>query len=504
MRVRIDRASKMPIYRQIEQQLRSLILEGQLPQGRRLPSERELARHLGVNRTTVVNAYRELAADGLVEGHVGRGTIVSSPTLPISPRTTTPEPLRWAGLIRARNRGVHLALTRHVARLAAQPDTISLAGGVPGIAQSPALDLEQAIEHVSQSGNATLLSDSPIEGLSNLREELARRLLMKGCGNIPSSHIFVVSGAQQGLYLLARLLLQPGEAVLVESPTYLGALEVFRTVGARLVSVPVDDQGMHVETVEGILANGRIRLIYTIPNFQNPTGSTLSAERRKVLLQLAQRYRVPILEDDLYGELFYDALPPVPIKALDNQDYVVYSGSLSPVLGSGLRLGWLAVPPAIAEPLTALRQAIDLHPSTFIQALVHELLVAGAFDSHVEWLRETFRRRRDAMCGQMKAHMPSGVTWKTPEGGLYIWCSLPEGIISRVLLEEAANEGVVFAPGEMFFPHGGGEGFMRLNFADLPEEDAEEGIARLAKAISRLKRHLKPRVPSTDAIKPVV
>ncbi len=504
MQIAIERDSRVPVYRQIEAQIRTLILEGRLPKGARLPSERILARHLGVNRTTVVNAYRELSADGLVKGRVGHGTIVLGPV----PRQEEAEPpagmpLVWTGLIRSRVRGLQSLVVRRVADLASRPGIISLATGVPEVTSSPYLHLEQTVQKVITSGQRALLQDSPIAGLMPLRAELARRLAMKGCSKPSASQVLILSGSQQGLYLVAQLLLEPGDAVLVESPTYLGALEVFRAIGARLIGVPVDSQGMHVKAAEQIMSRVNIRLIYTIPNFQNPTGSTMSAERRTALLALAQRFQVPILEDDLYGELFYDVSLPAPIRAADEGGYVLYLGSLSPVLGPGFRLGWLVAPLAVIEPLTALRQAMDLHPGNFVQEVVYELLVSGSFDIHLEWVRRAYAARRDTMLAALEQYMPGTIRWQPPQGGFYVWCSLERPLSSRDLLEEAAEEGVVFVPGEAFFPDGRGEQFLRLSFAHASLEEITEGIRRLAKVARRLEKRERQDT-SVETDRPIV
>ena len=497
MQLAIRRDSDTPTYRQIESQIRSLILEGRLPAGARLPAERVLARHLGVNRTTVVNAYRELAADGLIAGRAGRGTVV----LGVAERAEAsaepaPVPLAWSGLIRPRLRSIQSPLVRRVADLAARPGTISLAAGIPEILTSPHIALDKTVGRLLDSCRESLLQDSPVLGLMHLREELARRLALKGCSRPAANQILILSGSQQGLYLVAQLLLEPGQAVLVESPTYVGALEVFRALGARLIEVPVDEQGMRVSAAEQIMAHVDVRLIYTIPNFQNPTGSVMSAERRAALLALAQRHRVPILEDDLYGELFYEANPPAPMRALDRGGFVLYLGSLSSVLGPGLRLGWLVAPPALIEPLAALRRTVDLHPSNLTQQAVCELLGDGSLDAHLAWVRRAWASRRDALLDALESHMPPSVRWGRPQGGLYVWCSLAAPLNSRELLEEAANEEVVFVPGNVFFADGQGEAYMRLSFAHLSALDIAEGVRRLARAVKRLEKQPKHDGPS--------
>lgn len=506
MYIAIERQSSIPIYRQIEARIRTMILEGRLPPGSRLPSERALALHLGVNRTTVVNAYRELSADGLVEGRVGQGTIVRGPRPSQGEEGPyAPVPLAWTGLLRPRTRSVRSQLVHRVADLAAQPGIISLAAGVPLAMPSPHLHLEEVVQRVMEDRGQALLQDSPSGGFLDLRAGLARRLALRGWSKPSANQVLILSGSQQGLYLVAQLLLEAGDAVLVESPTYLGALEVFRAVGARLIGVPVDEQGMQVEAAGRILAHLDVRLIYTIPNFQNPTGSTMSAERRGTLLALAQRYQVPILEDDLYGELYHESSPPASIRSTDEAGCVLYLGSLSPILGPGLRLGWLVAPSAIVEPLTALRQAIDLHPNNFVQAVVAELLANGSLDAHLEWVRRAFASRQEIMLAALKRHLPPSVQWNRPGGGFYVWCSLPRLMSGRELLEEAAQEGVVFVPGEAFFPDGHDGHFMRLSFAHASAEEIEEGVHRLARAFKRLERHLGERRPElAEAGRPVV
>jgi len=502
MHITIDRTQGVPLYRQIVAQMRALILEGRLPPGSRLPSERVLASHLGLNRTTVVNAYRELAADGLVEGHVGRGTIVSG--RPEQEAQPPPVPLAWSGLVRPCVRLLRNPLVEHVADLVSRPDTISLASGVPKTATSPHIHLEQTIHRVASSQAQALFEDSPAVGLMPLRTELSRRLAMKGFGKLSPRRILLVSGSQQGLYLVAQLLLEAGDAVLVEAPTYLGALEAFRAVGARLVEVPMDNQGMRVDAAERLLMHTDVRLIYTIPTFHNPTGAVMGRERRERLLALAQRHQVPILEDDLYGELFYDASPPAPIGAADREDCVLYLSGISSTLGPGLRLGWLAVPSALVDPLTALRRAMDLHPSNLIQGVVWELLSDGSLDAHLGWVRATYARRRDAMIAALEEWMPKEVTWNRPEGGFYVWCGLGESVRSSELLDVAAAEGVVFVPGSAFFPGGHGDCHLRLSFVHSSEEEIHEGVRRLARAIGRWDTRERQRPASPEAGRPVV
>jgi DNA-binding transcriptional MocR family regulator len=222
-------------------------------------------------------------------------------------------------------------------------------------------------------------------------------------------------------------------------------------------------------------------------------------------LTLAQQHQVPILEDDLYGELAYDTSPPAPLRAIDEEGCVLYLSGLSSILGPGLRLGWLLVPSALVKPLTALRQAMDLHPDNFVQEVVHALLTDGSFDAHLEWVRSTYARRRETMLASLERYMPPGVRWNRPQGGFYIWCSLPQILNSEELLDKAAAGGVVFIPGSVFFSDGRGERFMRLSFVGALAEEIEEGVRRLAAAVGELAKSMQKEEPFlSDSGRPVV
>ncbi len=485
MQITLDRGSPVPLYRQIVRQVREMILSGRLPPGARLPAERSLAAALSVNRTTIVNAYQELQADGLVEAHVGRGTIVRPPLS--SARREFLPPLSWPNLLASRARQLQELATQEIARLAAQEDMIGLATGLPTQEMSPIVDLQQLVHGILGREGVRVLRDSPTEGLEPLREAIAAWLALKGCA-VTSRRVLIVSGSQQGLDLIARLLLEPDDAVIVETPTYLGALNVFRMAGARLIGIPTDESGMQVDLLEPLLAHYRPRLIYTIPTFQNPTGATLSPERRERLLSLARRYQVPVLEDDSYSDLYYEAHPPAPLLAYERHEVVLHLSSLSPVLGPGLRLGWIVAPTPVIGPLAALKQIADLHPSTLSQAMALELLRSGQLTAHLEWVRQVYARRRDAMEQALRRYAPAGLVWQTPQGGFYYWCRLPDGLRAWDVLYEAAHEGVVFVPGELFFSDGEGSSFLRLNFSHPTEGEIEEGVRRLAQAVHRLRR----------------
>jgi DNA-binding transcriptional MocR family regulator len=501
MMLRLDRDSHTPLYLQIRNRLREMILDGTLGEGSRLLPERKMAAALGVNRSTVVNAYRELAADGLVEARVGRGTTVCRPPLPPTtqppkPLTTQsalslpPHPLVWNEYFVPRLEEGRDPLLRDLMTLLTRPDTISFAAGIPAPELYPLDDFRQTMAHVLNTAGQNLLQPCPVEGYYPLRQTIARRMAGRGA-TVRAENILIVTGSQQGLDLIARAFLRAGDEVVVEAPSYLGALQIFSAAGARLLGVPLDEEGMRLDVLENILIRYRPKLIYTLPTFQNPSGCTMASRRRLRLLELARRYRVPIVEDDPYGELYYTEQPPSPLLALDQDGYVIYLSTFSKILFPGLRLGWVAAPRPVIERLRQIKQLADLHCSTLIQGAVHEFCQRGALDKHLNRVRDLYRQRRDAMLAALAEHGPTGLQWDEPQGGFNLWCRLPPGVKARQLMAEAARRDVALVPGEVFYPDGGGQEEMRLNFSCPPVALIEEGIQRLGATLTTMMRRRK-------------
>ncbi len=297
----------------------------------------------------------------------------------------------------------------------------------------------------------------------------------------------MVAGSQQGLFLLASTMIDPGDLVAIESPTYLGALQVFRAAGARLLSIPVDEHGMRVELLEDLISRRRPKLIYTLPTFQNPTGSSMSYDRRQRLLALAARYQVPIIEDDPYGALRYEGRPLPTLHAMDRHGTVVYLSTVSKVLFPGFRIGWITGPRPVIERLALMKQIVDLDTNPLAQWAVWAFLDRGLIHQHLERLREVYPARRDRMIAALERHVDDVMDWSRPAGGFYLWCRLHDGLRSRDLLAEAARAGVAIAPGETFYPDGEGEAALRLNFTLPNEAEIDEGVVRLAHAIEALR-----------------
>ena len=490
MLVQLDRGSKIPYHLQIRNQLRERILSGALPPGSRLPATRDLARALGVNRTTVVTAYRALWSEGLVKGRAGGGTVVARPPEAPGRPSPAPLPLVWEDRYTARVRP-----SAHWTEGAApkgRTDVIPFDAGSPPAELFPVDAVREAVADVLARG-PNALRYTPAPGDPELRRLLAERLELAGIRATPSQ-VLVLSGSEQGIFLVAQALLEPGDGVVVEAPTYPGALRTFRILGAQLHPVPVDEDGMRLDVLEGVLAHGRPKLIYTVPTFHNPTGTTMSADRRRALLDLAYRYRVPILEDDPYHALRYEGAPVPPIKALDRQNHVIYLSTFSKAFFPGLRVGWLVAPSGVTERLAALRRSLDLCPSSLGQAVAHELLRRNT--GHVERVVPIYRARRDAMLAALDRHCRRLMDWHRPQGGFFVWVKLRDGVYAEELLAEAVRTGVTFVPGRPFFPEGaGGEAQVRLSFPGVSEERIEEGVRRLAAAFRRCRTRQGKEVP---------
>jgi 2-aminoadipate transaminase len=486
--VRIERGGGVPLYRQICQQLREAILTGDLPEGARLPTERALARELGVNRTTVMNAYNELASEGLVEGHVGRGTLVRRSFADLDGDECEPEMPSWLlGLAAGESEllGPDARVISELTALGEHEEMISFASAAPAPELLPAEIFSMICSDGLLRDRQRALGYCPVEGLQSLRQGIAARMRRRGVA-VDARHILILSGSTQGIGLIGRFILRPGDEVVVEVPTYIGAIQAFRALGARVIGIPLDTEGMRLDLLESILARHRPRLIYTLPTFQNPTGVVMSPERRRRLLALCRRYQVPVLEDDSYGELYFDAPPPPPIKALDSSEQVIYLSTYSKMLAPGLRVAWLAGPEPMIERLSLHKQVFDLNTNALGQWLVSEVLRRGLLDEHLSRASASYRRKRDLMLQAIERYWPREVRVNRPSGGFHLWCRLPSGLRARTLLREAAAERVAFLNGEPFHVDGGGQQYIRLSYVYPGEAQIEEGIRRLGMVMKRL------------------
>jgi GntR family transcriptional regulator / MocR family aminotransferase len=486
MRIPLDRQNNIPIYRQIKDYLCENILSGSLAPETRLPATRQLAEELGVSRITVKNAYAELESDGLIVTREGSGTYVFS-TVP-TPALTENDAGRIWPLWQKEVEGeddppgdAQRPASRH-------PQPISFTG-VGDPRQFPIKDFYKAMQTViHKDGTAALEYGDFDGGYAPLRQTITHVLASQGIQARPE-HVLITSGSQQALALVCQILLKAGDVVLVESPTYNLALELFRTLRLKIVGIPIDSNGLRVDLLEPLLQQHHPRLIYTIPNFQNPSGTCLSASRRRQLVTLAECYNVPIFEDDFVGDLRYDGRSQPAIKALDPGGGVIYSGTFSKMLMPGLRVGYMVADGPIFTGLVQHKRVNDLTTSTLIQRTLDEYVSVGRYQAHLRRSSRLYRKRRDAILAAIKRYLPQDIQADTPMGGLFIWLRLAENMSSQKLLALALEEGVEFAPGTRFFPSpADGERYLRLNFATHTPDEIETGIKRLAIAMTRLEK----------------
>ena len=485
MRIPLDRQSEIPLYQQIKFHLRQGILSGSLAPETRLPASRQLARDLGVNRITVETAYSELEADGLVFSRVGSGTYILHPqTLAPIPKDNPSAvwPL-WQQNIQIEKNTYGSTETNVPLKVDKHPNFISFASGSSAPHLFPADDFRKVLQNVMRRDGIEALQYGESNGYAPLRATIAHVLASQGLQALPEN-ILITAGSQQALSLVSQLLLKPGDTILVESPTYGGALELFQALNFSVVGIPVDKQGMQVENLEKLLQQNHPKLIYTIPNFHNPTGTCLSGSRRRELIVLADRYNVPILEDDFVGDLRYDGRTQPSLKALDPGGRVIHVSTFSKMLMPGLRVGFLLIEGPIYERLVNFKRVNDLATSSLIQRALEAYVTVGRYQAHLRRSCQIFRKRRDAMVTAIKKYLPTNVEFEIPQGGLFIWLHLPDKMSSGDLLQEAYKKGVDFVPGSKFFPDGGQkQAWMRMNFVTQPPEKIEDGIKRLGQAI---------------------
>ena len=374
---------------------------------------------------------------------------------------------------------------RELLKLTTMPEIISFAGGLPAPELFPTEDLKKVDEAVLTKEGQAALQYGTTEGYTPLREQIAGRMKKSFMVDCTPENIVITSGSQQGLSLLAQIFLNPGDVVLVESPTYLGAINAFKLCGPEFVEVPTDDKGIIPEELEKILAKcgGRVRMMYVIPEFQNPTGITWPMERRKAFMDIINRYDFPVLEDDPYGELRFDGDKVPSLKSMDTKGNIIFLGSFSKILMPGLRIAWMVADPTIIDKVVKLKQAVDLQSSSFGQRQTSFFIDMYDLDAHVAKIKELYKKRRNLMCDSMKEYFPEGITFTYPEGGLFTWVTLPEGMDAKELMPKVLAKNVAYVPGGPFYPHGGNANHFRLNYSNMPEERIVEGIKRLAEVL---------------------
>jgi len=410
----------------------------------------------------------------------------------------------WTSRYAQRTRGVKSSAIRELLKITQRPEIISFAGGLPAPDVFPVVRFREACQKVLEQSSSLALQYGASEGYEPLREMVARHIARYGIKAKPGN-VLITSGSQQALDLIGKLLINPGDRVLVEAPTYLGALQAFDVYGAECVSVPSDEDGMRTELLEEPMRSGP-KFMYVLPNFQNPGGTTLSEGRRHELVLLADRYGIPIIEDDPYGQLRYEGEHLTPLVVLDRENLrrdsgyslgnVIYLSTFSKTLAPGLRLGWIVAPAEVISKIVQLKQGADLHTSTFTQIVAYEVARDGFLDEHVKLIRKVYGERRDVMLAALRQYFPAEVTWTHPKGGLFLWVTLPAGMDCQKLFHAALEEKVAFVPGGPFYARNGyteeGCRHFRLNFSYGQPDQIREGIRRLSVAVKDQLQQLSP------------
>jgi 2-aminoadipate transaminase len=402
--------------------------------------------------------------------------------------TTSRDLERYAGLFARRTQVMRSSAMRDLMAITARPEVISLAGGLPDTSTFPADSFAAQMTRIAHESSAEALQYGPTEGFEETKACILEVMGAEGMTPDPDD-LIVTTGGQQAIDLITKTLVNPGDPVICEAPTYPGAVPTFCSYEADVRQVSTDDDGMRIDELEELLADlsaggRRPKFIYSVPSFQNPAGVTLSEERRRRLVELAREHEVLIVEDNPYGLLRYDGEPQPTLYSLDGGDYVLYLGTLSKILSPGIRIGWVAAPPPVLEKIGLGKQAADLCTSTLSQYFVREYFGEGRWREYIEDLVEIYRARRDAMLDALDRHFPEQSTWTRPEGGLFLWATLPDYIDTTDLLAKALRENVAFVPGRAAYVDGRGANSMRLNFSASDEKVLQEGIRRIGRVVS--------------------
>jgi 2-aminoadipate transaminase len=477
--ITLDANLRQPLYVQIRDQIRERIVTGALKVGERLEPSRELAKQLGVHRTTVGNAYADLEAEGLIQGTVGRGTFVSpfASTL-TAPKAAPPRASNdffWDGFF-AHEQGDD-SLGRLMAS-AFRPGVISFAVS-HGSAEVSLVDVvRRATDAVLRREGAKILQYGSSEGYPPLKRYLQNRLRRDGIP-VELDEILITNGCQQSLDLVRRALISAGDSVACENPTYTGLWNVFDSTGVRLIGIPVGADGIDLDFLSAVLEQNKLKMVLTSPNFQNPTGQTMPLEARKRLLALAARSQVPVVEDDIYGALRYRGRELPPLKSLDRNGLVIYLNSFSKVGFPGLRVGWVVAVRAVIEHLRWAKQRADLHTNLLGQAVLEELGRRGWLDKLMRRTRRVYERKLGVLRRATARYFPSEATCFFPEGGMSAWVELPPLLDAADLLVKSQDRGVIFAPARYFYFQETRHNAFRLCFTQLTDEQIEKGISIL-------------------------
>jgi len=489
MVIQVDKSAEEPIRDQICRQITKLVRDGLLSSGEKLPSVRELATQLDVSRKTVHNAYEELVARNILETRHGSGTYVTEmPSIAVGDNLRTraemetsienQPPMRWEPY-RFHSEFFLVPPSRRQ-----RGELVKFTQASPDPALFPFQRIKQVATNMHWYPKEFFFDVGHPQGYLPLIDHLEKEMALSGVPMAETENdILLTGGFQRALALVLDRILQPGQKVAVESPTYTGILNLLIAKNIHYVPIPVDDEGMDTDYLGTVLARDEVKAVITVPTYHNPTGACLSAERREHLLRLAIRYRVPVIEDDWARWLGYNGQTPPPLKSLDAGGYVIHIGTFSKCLLPGLRIGWVTAPSSIAEPLVYAKLGAESGEGYFLQALLYEFIIRGHFAKHLRKTVKEYRKRRDAMCRALDAYLPPGCTYLHPQGGFTVWVQLPEHLLSVPLLSLCREAGVEFLPAAYCMPSRQDTAALRLAFSRTSKEEIDSGIETLCAVI---------------------
>ena len=470
-----NESSKIPLYQQIYEFMKKKIMNGEWTLGTKIPPQRRLAHEFKVNRSTIVTALDELTADGLIESKVGRGTVVINNTWSIISSTSPPD---WRIYVKSGTHQPNQSIIQDINQTEIRSDIIRLGTGE----LSPELLPSKKMKSVFQNNTEQALSLGYTEpkGTLYLRETICNHLKTKGIEVTPPS-VLIVSGGLQALQLVSLGLLHKGSTIFHETPSYLTSVNVFQSAGMNLFEIPMDNEGVKTDLLGRLKRQHNGTLFYTIPSFHNPTGILMSNNRRKQLLDVCSKERLPILEDDVYGDLWFEQPIPKPLKAQDKQGLVLYMGSMSKTLSPGLRIGWLVGPEPVIDRLSDIKMQTDYGSSSLSQFAVAEWLASGLYDKHIIHIRKELKDRRDLTLHILDKYFSEVATWNNPEGGFYIWLKLNVKGSMDKLFKKALKEGILLNPGNIYDRNDSSH--IRISYSYATPKQLEKGLIKLAQLI---------------------
>lgn len=475
MNINIKKNSKKSIYMQIYSQIKNKILSRKLDNGMFLPSERSLADKLSINRSTVINAYDLLKSDGLIKTIKGKGTFVSYEVFQTDNEQIIKTQYDWSGCFEENMNTAYNEVIQLIMDSNHRDGKIFMAGGLPSPELTPIDEFHSIYEELVINKRIDSFSHSSVLGVNELRKEI-RKIMKKRGINTNIDELLITSGSQQGLDLMIRSFVKKDDVVIVEDPSFFGALQLFHHVGAKIVTVPMEDDGMDIEALEHFIIKHKAKMIYTVPTFHNPTGIVMSYEKRKKLLELSNKYRIPVIEDDPYGEIYFDNQEIPTLKEMDSSNYVIYLSTFSKTITLGLRIGWICASYEAINCLKKIKQISDLHVNTLNQYVIARYISSGKYELHLEKIRKEYLLKRNLMIDALNEHFKD-IEFNISSGGYYIWIGFNTDISIRKLFKETYKNGVVITPGFYFQAKGKqSTSSIRLNYTYPKANEIYKGI----------------------------